>query len=302
MGDPSTLTEVCAAQHGSRSLTTYPCIFDLMKTDTMPEAKDHLDTLTSLDLKERPALLTVVVGTQRHVWVLWVFERLPVSFTNPAGTDGKIVAFSRDMVEGTLPPTIMIKPTWWYTSRKPFVSSATASQALSNCTPAATNIPAFTAANDRAHLPLAALAPLQFVYPLLAAPYLYSPAAYTLLTAQAVAMRWEEKMAPLLTWIRVTLLPSFPSVTALPPIKLADHITVIQECLLQTMVPTATPVVSRVAPTIIMQAPQRTHQLQYRKKDTTPAESWELQQLALTRLCNVQSLKDLPRSGQPSPP
>ena len=69
-------------------------------------------------------------------------------------------------------------------------------------------------------------------------------------------------MAPLLTWIRATLLTSFRSVTALSPIELVDHVTVSRKRLLQTMVPTATPVVSGGVPIIVMQAPQRTHQLQ----------------------------------------
>ena len=102
---------MCAAQHGIRALAAYPRIFDLLKTDTTPEAKDCLETLTSLALEERPSLLTVVSGPPHHIQVLWGFEQLPVSFTNPASTDGQIVAFYRDMVEGTLPPTIMVKPT-----------------------------------------------------------------------------------------------------------------------------------------------------------------------------------------------
>ena len=100
-------------------------------------------------------------------------------------------------------------------------------------------------------------------------------------------------MLPLLTWIRAALLPSFPSVAALLPLHLAYHVTVIRKRLLQTMVPTETTVSSIGSPTIIIQAPQSTHQLQERKKDVTPAERWDLQQLALTRLCHVQSLQDL---------
>ena len=84
-------------------------------------------------------------------------------FTNPTSTYGQTIAFSQDMVEGTLPPTIRINPTWWDTSNQPVFSATTASQSLANITPAATEIPALTTASDRAHLPLSSLAPLQFV-------------------------------------------------------------------------------------------------------------------------------------------
>ena len=189
------------AQQRNQALAAYPKIFDLLKTDTIPEAKDRLETLTSLALKERLALVVVVAGQPRHIRVLWGIERLPVSFTNSSSTDGQTVTFSRDMVEGTLPPTVKINHTWWELTQQPVVSAAMAPQLLSGLSPIATEIPALTTANDRAYLPLASLAPLQFLHPLLAAPYLSPPTAYTLLTAQAAAMRWEDKMETFLTWL-----------------------------------------------------------------------------------------------------
>ena len=268
---PSTLKEVCAAQHGSRSLATYTHIFNLLKTYTTPEAKYCLKTLIFLALKERPPLLTVAAGPPSHVLLLWGVERLLVLFTNPEVIYGKIVAFSRDMVEGTFPPTITINPTWWYMSSQLVISAATAAQSLANCTPAATEIPALTTANYRAHLPLAVIAPLQFVKPLLSAPYLSPTAVYTFLTAHAAEMRWEEKMELLIPYLLATLLPSFLSATALLLLKLADHVTVSRKRLLQMMLPMATPVVSEGAPTIIMQAPQLMQQPQDKNKDATTA-------------------------------
>ena len=51
----------------------------------------------------------------------------------------------------------------------------------------------------------------------------------------------------------------------------------------------------RGVPTIIMQAPLRTHHAPEKNKEPTPAERWELQQLALTRLYRVQAMQDPPK-------
>ena len=61
------------------------------------------------------------------------------------------------------------------------------------------------------------------------------------------------------------------------------------------MVPTVSVVSTRGAPNITMQAPQRTHHAAEKKKDATPVEHWELQQIALTRLCHVQTVQDIPK-------
>ena len=64
--------------------------------------------------------------------------------------------------------------------------------------------------------------------------------------------------------------------------------------MLQAMVPTAEKVNPRGEITIIMQATQRMqHALE--KKDTTPAERWELKQLAPTCLCRIHTMQDLPK-------
>ena len=115
--------------------------------------------------------------------------------------------------------------------------------------------------SDRARLPLALLAPFQFVHPLLSAPYLSPPISYTLLTAQAEKMRWEGEITPLLNWLCAALFPSFPSVAALPPLDLTYHVTVSRKRFPQKMVPTATTVSSIGDPTTILQAPQRKYQM-----------------------------------------
>ena len=110
-------------------------------------------------------------------------------FTNSLSTDGQNIAFSQDIVEGTLPPTIKINPTWWEINKQPAVSDTMAAQVISSLSSTATEIPAPTTANYRTNLPLASLAPLQFLRPLLLAPYLSPPTTYTLITSQAAALQ-----------------------------------------------------------------------------------------------------------------
>ena len=57
------------------------------------------------------------------------------------------------------------------------------------------------------------------------------------------------------------------------------------------MVPTTEKLTIRGAPIIIiMQAPQRTKHAPEKNKDATTVERWDQQQLALTRLCHVQTM------------
>ena len=81
-------------------------------------------------------------------------------------------------------------------------------------------------------------------------------------------------MAPFLEWLQASLLASFPSDVALPPLDLEDHIKVRQNRLLVQMYPAGTPVSTRGAPTIIIQAPQRVQQVTNNKKDNIPTEIW----------------------------
>ena len=70
-GAPLTLEDVCTAQNGSQDLAAYPKIFDLLTTDTIPRAKDRLDNLALLAIKERLYLVVVVARTPCHIRVLW---------------------------------------------------------------------------------------------------------------------------------------------------------------------------------------------------------------------------------------
>ena len=111
-GSLYTLEVVCADQQGNKALAAYPKIYDMLKTDKDPKAKERLDTLVYLSLEKHPPLMEVVLGKPHHVWLLWYMELLPRLFTNDRGTDRQIVEHSRDLVEGTFHPTININPTW----------------------------------------------------------------------------------------------------------------------------------------------------------------------------------------------
>ena len=65
------LQGLCAAKHGSQALAAYQKIFDLLKTDTTPKAKDPLNTLASLSLEELLDVVLVVSGPPLHVEVLF---------------------------------------------------------------------------------------------------------------------------------------------------------------------------------------------------------------------------------------
>ena len=62
------------------------------------------------------------------------------------------------------------------------------------------------------------------------------------------------------------------------------------------MVRTTEKLTIRGAPIIIiMQAPQRTQHAPEKNKYATTVERWDQQQLALTRLCHVQTVHELPK-------
>ena len=91
-------------------------------------------------------------------------------------------------------------------------------------------------ARNTAILPLDLLAPLQFIRPILAAPYLFSSSVYTLTVEQVTDLQWEVHIMLLLKWPQEALLPAFPSAAALPPLDLVDHVNVSRKILLIQMV------------------------------------------------------------------
>ena len=114
----------------------------------------------------------------------------------------------------------------------------TPTQAFLGLIPEATTVLALNTANTRKSLLLASLDLLQFVHLILVAPYLSPTTAHTMISAWKTVLQWEGKMVPLLTWLLVALLQSFPDAASLPPIELAGHMTVRRKRLLKKMVTT----------------------------------------------------------------
>ena len=102
-------------------------------------------------------------------------------------------------------------------------------------------------------------------------------------------------MSPFLTWIHAELPYFFPATTAIPLLEVENYITVRRKRLILQMVPKKTLVTTRGAPKITMIVPQRTQKMQGNNKDITPEELWEIQQIALSRMFNIQAIKDLPK-------
>ena len=107
----ATFAEVCSQQQRTHFLAAYPAIFELQESD-ITTTTDPMDILASLPQPERPTLLIIVEGPTRHIRVLWGIEKLPYSYADKTALDGRIVAFSRDIVAGNTPPTIAVNKEW----------------------------------------------------------------------------------------------------------------------------------------------------------------------------------------------
>ena len=96
---------------------------------------------------------------------------------------------------------------------------------------------AATLDNDHREISLVSLKPLQFIHPLLSFPFIPPTSAYTLVSTWAGYLQWEGRMEPLMTWLRDTLMPSFPAVESLTPLDMECHVTIGKKWLLQQVVP-----------------------------------------------------------------
>ena len=79
----------------------------------------RMNILASFPQQERPDLLIIVEEPTRYIRVLGGIEKLPFSYTNRTALDGRIVAFSRNIVAGETPPTIAIDDEWWNNEDRP---------------------------------------------------------------------------------------------------------------------------------------------------------------------------------------
>ena len=95
-----------------------------------------------------------------------------------------------------------------------------------------------------------------------------------------------------MTWLRASLYAACPGVTSLPPLEIADPITVSIQRLLRAMVPHTPSGPAVPAPTYIIQSQPASQAAPAKKKE--PAERWDLQAPYLYILTNVQGPEDLP--------
>ena len=96
-----------------------------------------------------------------------------------------------------------------------------------------------------------------------------------------------------MTWIRASLYQACPGVNSLPPLEVADHITISRQTLQRQLVPRACAQPATPALTYIFQQSQTSQATPAKKKN--PAERWDLQAPSLYRLADVQGPEELPQ-------
>ena len=249
----ATFAEVCSQQKITEYLDAYPTIFDLRESNitTTPE---QMDILSSLPQPKRSALLIIVEQPTRHIRVLWGIEKLPYSYANKTALDGRVVAFSRDIVAGNTPPTIAVNEECWDKDELPVPTETVAYHEVAKLQPQDTSIPKASLGESTISLSRACIAPLTLAHPLLTALYLSPAAAYALLAAKVHAKKWDTPLKPLMTWLRSSLYAARPGVTSLPLLELADHITVGRQNLQKAMVPSNSSSSAAPAPTYKIQS------------------------------------------------
>ena len=218
--------------------------------------------------------------------MLWGVEKLPYSYANKTDLDGRVVALSRDVVAGNTPPTIAVDEEWWDKDELPVPLEAVKDHEVAKLRPHESSIPEASPGASTISLTRACIAPLTLAHPLLKAPYLSPASAYTLLAAKVYANKWDAPLKPLMTWIRAYLYATRPGVTSLPPLELANHITVGRQNLQKALVPRNPSSTAASAPTYIIQSQPAPQAAPEKKKE--PAERCDLHATYLYRLADVQ--------------
>ena len=121
---------------------------------------------------------------------------------------------------------IAISPNWWDLEDLPAPSPHTAASETTKLQPDEHSITEAAAVSEQARIPLACIAPVALVHLLLTAHYLSPAAVYTFLSTRATAWSWDAPLAPLMKCLRESLFQTCPGVNSLPPLDMADHITV----------------------------------------------------------------------------
>ena len=164
-----------------------------------------MDILASLPQPEIPVFLIIVEEPTRHIRVLWEVENPYYSYANKTALDGRVVAYSRNIVAGNTPPTIAVDKEWWEKDELPVPTKTMADQEVDKLQPRDTSIPDASLKAATISLPCACIAPLTLAHPLLTAPYLTPAAAYALLAARVHTKKWDAPLKPLMTWLRASL-------------------------------------------------------------------------------------------------
>ena len=126
---------------------------------------------------------------------------------------------------------------WLDTKYRNVPSQHTAASKVNKLKPEEHSIPEAAAVDEQARIPLACIALLALVHPLMTAPYLSPSAAYTLLLARASFWSWDDPLAPQMKWLRESLYQTCLRVKFLPPLEMDDQITVGRQNLQQQLVP-----------------------------------------------------------------
>ena len=154
-------------------------------------------------------------------------------------------------------------------------------------------IPETAVVSDKSHIPLACIAPLAFIHPLLIAPYLYPASAYTLLLARATPWIWDAPLAPLMTWLRASLFQACRSVNSLSFLNMDNHITVGRHNLQKHIVPCTAAGTASPAPNYIVHQSQQASTSAPINEENL-AGHLDLQASALYRIANFPIPEDQP--------
>ena len=180
-GRPQTNKAVIIASKEDQSVLSSPKVLVLLYYQGGNITKNCLATLANIPVKERPELIFCVSGAYRQIRFLWGVKKLARSFSNPASWEGQVVAFSRDVVEGMLPPMVLVEKTWWELLNKQVSSQAKTLTDLLGLPTTATEVVDTIPEEDSKRLPLDLLVPLTLVASLLNPPILSPPNTYALI-------------------------------------------------------------------------------------------------------------------------
>ena len=96
-----------------------------------------------------------------------------------------------------------------------------------------------------------------------------------------------------MTWLRASLFKACSSITPLPPLNMANHITVGLHCLHQQLALSPTQAHMVPTPTYSFH-PEQSSTLQAPVRNKTPTDRWYLQSTALFRIANITTTETFP--------